>query len=82
MSAAFVGSAALERERAISNVSSSSARVEMPSGAGPAARDAVLNATVGSLAGDVFHGCALLIINLAMASNFACVIKVAPPRLG
>ena len=51
MSAAFVGSATRERElerRAITTVSSSSARVEMPPGAGPAG--AVLNATVGSLA--------------------------------
>jgi len=38
MSAAFVGSATLECESAISTVSSSSARVEMPSGAGTAAR--------------------------------------------
>ena len=38
MRAAFIGSAALERERAISTVSSSSARVELPSDAGPAAR--------------------------------------------
>ena len=37
MSAAFVGSATLERERTVSTVSLSSARVEMPSGAGPAA---------------------------------------------
>ena len=55
MSAAFVGSATreLERERAITTVSSSSARVEMPPGAGPAG--AVLDATVGSLAGAVMN---------------------------
>jgi len=54
MSAAFVGSATreLERERAITTVSSSSAR-EMPPGAGPAG--AVLDATVGSLAGAVMN---------------------------
>ena len=55
MSVAFVGSATRERERerAITTVSSSSARVEMPPGAGPAG--AVLNATVGSLAGAVMN---------------------------